>query len=42
MLIRSSLIGQVIVAFDVDVGVILRDDDTFRKLRFYLAVTAFR
>lgn len=31
MLKRSSLIGHVIVAF-VNVGVVLRDDDTFRKL----------
>lgn len=32
MLMRSSLTGHVIVAFDVNVGVISKDDDLFHKL----------
>lgn len=36
MLIRSSLIHHIIVVFDVNAGVILRSDNTFCKLCFYL------
>lgn len=32
MLMRSPLIGHVIVVFNVNVGVVLSDDDTFSKL----------